>query len=351
MMELTGITVYTFLLAWTGVESVRQWMERQQILALPNERSSHSRPTPSGGGLAILLTTLLGLLTLAVFQGILSLTLGCYVVGALLIGVISWFDDLYTLSSRSRLLIHTLVALGTIGAMGYWQSITLPFWGPVHLGGAGIVLTLLWLVGLTNIYNFMDGIDGLAGTQAVVAGAGWTLFGYWSEQPPVMALGIILMASNLGFLFHNWAPARIFMGDVGSAFLGYSFAVLPIVAAPRDGRLIVIGALLLWPFLFDASFTILRRWRAGENILSAHRSHLYQRLVIAGYSHRFVTVLYLLLALVGLLLAIGWYQHLPWSTPALALLLPLLAIALWRFAIHYAGVVTPVAPAQPLLDR
>ena len=112
---------------------------------------------------------------------------------------------------------------------------------------------------------------------------GWTFLGWSDNQPLVAALGLLLAAASLGFLGHNWPLARIFMGDVGSAFLGYTFAVLPVVAAQHNPRLAVAGVLLVWPFLF--------RLRHRENIFAAHRSHLYQRLVIAGYSHRTVTLL------------------------------------------------------------
>lgn len=336
-MELTGISLYTFLLAWTGVESIRLWMERQRILAMPNERSSHTRPTPSGGGLAILLTTLLGLLTIALFQGMLSQTVWSYCIGGLLLGAISWIDDLYTLSSRTRLLIHAVVALATIATVGYWQSITLPLVGTYALGWAGLLLSFIWIVGLTNAYNFMDGIDGIAGSQAVIAGLGWALIGFWSEQTLIMTLGIILAASNFGFLLHNWSPARIFMGDVGSAFLGYSFALLTVIAAQRDPRFIIIGALMLWPFIFDTTFTLIRRWKAGENILSAHRSHLYQRLVIAGYSHRTVTLIYSTLTLISVGSALAWLQRLPGSGAIILLLTPLLPLMLYWFVRSQEG--------------
>ena len=106
----------------------------------------------------------------------------------------------------------------------------------MSLGRLGLIITFLWIVGLTNAYNFMDGIDGIAGGQAVVAGLGWAGLGYLTDQPLIGLLGLLLAASSLGFLGHNWPPARIFMGDVGSAFLGFTFAVLAVAAAQRDTR-------------------------------------------------------------------------------------------------------------------
>src|SRR6185436_11775719 len=130
----------------------------------------------------------------------------------------------------------------------------------------GFTITFFWIVGLTNAYNFMDGIDGIAGGQALVAGIGWTAIGWLDGQSHIVVFGLLLAATNLGFLFHNWSPARIFMGDVGSAFLGYSFAVLPLMLSSqstgRTGFKLALAAILpVWPFVFDSTFTILRRLR------------------------------------------------------------------------------------------
>jgi UDP-N-acetylmuramyl pentapeptide phosphotransferase/UDP-N-acetylglucosamine-1-phosphate transferase len=189
-------------------------------------------------------------------------------------------------------------------------------------------------MGLTNAYNFMDGIDGIAGGQAVVAGLGWTIIGFMGEQSFIGLVGVLLAASSLGFLFHNWPPARIFMGDVGSAFIGFTLAVIPILAAQRDPRFMVVGILVVWPFIFDTAFTLVRRLNNKENIFEAHRSHIYQRLVIAGYSHRFVTFIYMGLALIGTVIALLWYKRAPFVNAAVIVLPILLFAGLWRFTIR-----------------
>jgi UDP-N-acetylmuramyl pentapeptide phosphotransferase/UDP-N-acetylglucosamine-1-phosphate transferase len=143
-------------------------------------------------------------------------------------------------------------------------------------------------------------------------------------------LGVLVAGSSLGFLGHNWPPARIFMGDVGSAFLGFTLATLAMAGGLPDPRLPLAGVLVVWPFVFDTTFTILRRLRRGENIFAAHRSHLYQRLVIAGWSHRTVTLLYLSLAVLGVVLALLWAIAAPGSSLAIAVLPPLCAVLLWR---------------------
>jgi UDP-N-acetylmuramyl pentapeptide phosphotransferase/UDP-N-acetylglucosamine-1-phosphate transferase len=165
-------------------------------------------------------------------------------------------------------------------------------------------LTLLWIVGLTNAFNFMDGSDGIAGITAAAVAAGIATAAAACGAGPVAVIAAAFAGASLGFLTSNWQPARIFMGDVGSAFCGFLLAVLPLaVRADAVPEVLPVAALALWPFIFDTSLTLLRRLRAGENIFQAHRSHLYQRLVIAGWSHRDVASLYGGLAAFGATIA------------------------------------------------
>lgn len=337
MLGAIGLSLICFALSWVGVALLRRWAERREIFDVPNERSSHTRPTPRGGGLAIVVVTLAGWL---IFDRT-SLDywpLWPYVCGALLIAAISWLDDLRTVPTLIRFAVHGLAAALAILSFGYWHATSIPLFNQLSLGWLGWPLTFLWIVGLTNAYNFMDGIDGIAGTQAVVVGIGWSLLGYVAGQPHLMTLSLMLTGACLGFLWHNWPPARIFMGDVGSAFLGYTFAVLPLMTAHvphADSRLALIGALLLWPFIFDSVFTFIRRALRGENVFAAHRSHLYQRLVISGRTHLFVTTLYGALALVGVALALAWWRGWAGSQAAIMVLLPLLCLSLWLYVVRH----------------
>lgn len=323
------------VLSYLSVIPLRRWTERRQILDIPNERSSHTRPIPLGGGLAIVLVSMVGLIIASLINPAWPLwELSTYLFGATLIALVSWLDDLKPLPNRIRFAAHSVGALSAILGFGYWRGIDIPILGHLHLGWSGLLITFLWVVGLTNAYNFMDGIDGIGGGQAAVAGVGWVVLGCLGDQPLVAVLSLLLAATSLGFLGHNWPPARIFMGDVGSAFFGYSFAVLSVISAQNDPRFVVIGVLLVWPFVFDTAFTFFRRLRNRENVFAAHRSHLYQRLVIAGYSHRFVTLLYIGLALVGLLFSLGVYLGAKKTTAVLSLSLPLLSFGLWFFVIR-----------------
>ena len=322
------------VISWILIYAIRLWAERHRIIDIPNQRSSHSRPTPRGGGLGIVIVCIAGWLFYAYLGTGVWRTLLPFSIGALLIAGISWLDDLRSLPNWLRFSVHSVVAALALINFGYWDTLSLPLFGELNLGRLGIPITFVWIVGLINAYNFMDGIDGIAGGQAVVAGIGWALLGWITHQPLVTVIGLLLAASSLGFLVHNWSPARIFMGDVGSAFLGYTFAVLPIIEFRADPRAVVVGILLLWPFLFDSIFTFLRRLIHKENVFAAHRSHLYQRLTIAGYSHAFVSLLYIGLALIGLALALARSRGILGSQSAIIIALPLLCFALWRYVIR-----------------
>ena len=307
--EIAGGWVLVCVLSAVLVELARQRMLRLSILDIPNDRSSHTTPTPRGGGVVIAglvlagLTAAGGLSALPGWQGL--------AVGGLLIAIISWLDDVRTLSAASRFIVQTVASIVVILAYGAWQVVTLPGLGELALGWVGPALAVVWIVGLTNAYNFMDGIDGIASIQAVIAGCAWLISGMLLDLPVVVWVGGLISASCVGFLVHNWSPARIFMGDVGSAFLGFIFSSLSLVAAslasgPAEGRVPLAALLFVWPFVFDALFTFLRRLRAGEKVFEAHRSHLYQRLVIRGWSHRQVASMYGLLAIASAVCGTAW---------------------------------------------
>ena len=330
-----AVVAGAFGLSALCVAGSRRWAV-ECMLDIPNARSSHTRPTPRGGGIGIVIGVLIGAWGLFIsrilcmsFREIAALSLA----GAI-VALIGWLDDIHRLPYAIRLIVQAISSAVILIAIGYFQTITVPFIGEIHLYSIGIPFTLLWMMGLTNAYNFMDGIDGIAGGQAVVAGLGWTIMGFMSGQSFVSLIGMILAASSLGFLFHNWPPARIFMGDVGSAFIGFTLAVIPILAAQRDPRCMVAGILVVWPFIFDTSFTLVRRLTNKENIFVAHRSHVYQRLVIAGYSHRFVTLIYMGLALIGTVIALLWYKRAPFVSVVVIVLPILLFAGLWRFTVR-----------------
>jgi UDP-N-acetylmuramyl pentapeptide phosphotransferase/UDP-N-acetylglucosamine-1-phosphate transferase len=302
------IPVLVFLLlavfSYIGVLFIRRLVLRHQIIDRPKERSSHSIPMPRGGGLAIVVLVLITSLWFA-SETVLSRSLTYILLGAILAWV-GWRDDIYSLSPNYRFLVQGLVAVISILMMGYFRVVRIPMIGDVDLGVIGIAITFLWIIGMINAYNFMDGIDGMAGGVALSAGLCWMVLSSNVRNPFVFWVALSIAASSLGYLGHNWPPAKIFMGDVASTFLGYSFAVLPLVSADQSGDALTIGTLLMWTVIIDPGATFIGRLIRRENIFSRHRSHLFQRLVISGYKTATVSFLYILLTLLAGYLTYIW---------------------------------------------
>jgi UDP-N-acetylmuramyl pentapeptide phosphotransferase/UDP-N-acetylglucosamine-1-phosphate transferase len=291
-MNAVVIIAIAFCLSYVGVGFYRRFSLQNKLLDIPNERSSHTEPIPHGAGVIIVLICLISYIPISLYvTGTYSWG---YFVGALLVALISYLDDILWVPFGWRLLTHGIAAVLLIYDVDTWHGMSLL--GPYTLGNFGYVLTFFWVVWMINSYNFMDGIDGLAGLQAVITGIGWLILCYIIEMPALTVFSGIIAAASLGFLLHNWNPAKIFMGDVGSAFLGFTFAALPLLGrtvAVRSIDLLPIAAVLfVWIFLFDSLVTLLRRAFRGDKFWKAHREHLFQRLVSSGISHRNVTVLY-----------------------------------------------------------
>lgn len=332
-MTLVAVIGAAVVLSAAGVGAMRTWTRRRGLLDVPNERSSHNRPVPRGGGLAMVGVVLVGAVAAAV-----SLSAGgsalAGILGAALVAAVGWRDDIRPLSVSIRFAVQGVAAALIVGS-GVAYSAAPRVVGAVSMGVAALLATFVVVVGLTNAYNFMDGIDGIAGGQAVVAGFAWvvagSLLGYRFEA----VIGALIAGAAIGFLVHNWPPARIFMGDVGSGTLGFLFAWLAVESGTRDPRLPVAGLVFVWPFIFDTAFTFLRRLIRRENVFRAHRSHLYQRLVIAGLSHGVVSVIYGSLAAVGACLALSWLYGVSHAGAGLVVAVPsagvgLVATVLWK---------------------
>ncbi len=272
---------------------ITNWARARGVVDRPNARSSHTKVTPRGGGLAIVAVTTLAAAVAGGLHPDAVRGLAGMMLPALAIAAVSWIDDVRTLNNRTRFSVHLAAAVAATAILGPIHSVDLGSWGSFDLGPAAWPLTLLWIAGLTNAFNFMDGIDGIAGITAAAAGGGIAAAAGLLGHQPVVAVGLAFAGAAVGFLSHNWPPARIFMGDVGSAFCGFLIAVLPMATRATDvPRIVPVAVLAMWPFIFDTALTVVRRLRKRENIFQAHRSHIYQRLVIAGWSHRAVSSLY-----------------------------------------------------------
>lgn len=255
------------------------------ILDHPTHRSLHDRPTPRSGGVALLSAAaasgVVGIHMVGSGMGLIWIAMG-----ALIVGAISFADDLSHLSPVIRLLAQ-LIAAGLLLAGGHrLVSLTLPMVGWAWPTWVGALFTVFFVVWFTNLFNFMDGMDGFAGGMAVFGFSGYALLGAMAGVPLFTLLSLVLASAAAGFLVFNFPRARIFMGDAGASTLGFLAAAFGLWA-DRDGLFpLWIAVLMFSPFFVDATVTLLRRALRGEKVWEAHRSHFYQRLVLLGWSHR-----------------------------------------------------------------
>lgn len=287
------------LAAYAGSATLTLWLrpvlQRCGAVTRPGP-DNIGRAVPRGGGLAIVVAVLL---SACLFLDSPRLLLG-WAAPALVVAVVSLRDDCRTVPAMVRLAVHASAAVAVLWVNEPLGEVALGELGRVSLGLAAWPLSVIWIVGMTNAFNFMDGIDGIAGLTAIAAGASLAVAALAVGCEAVAVVAGAFAAAAAGFLSWNWPPARIFMGDVGSTFCGFTIAALPLVV-PSPGRMTVVPvvALAMWPFVFDAATTLLNRVMRRENVLETHESHIYQRLVIGGWSHRSVALLYGALALAG----------------------------------------------------
>jgi len=301
-------------------------LARHQVIDTPNERSSHSRPVPRGGGIGLLLPFAFG--TAVLLAGPLrgDAFAGALLVGVLGMAVIGFIDDLRTLPALPRLVAEGLLAaLCLAWADAGLQALALPGLGSLELGAAGPVVTWLFVVGFTNMFNFMDGINGLAGFQTLLGAGGLALLGAQGGDA-ALALPLALLAGGaVGFLRSNFPRAAVFMGDVGSLPIGFALAMGVLRAHGHGGLPVWIPALMIWPFLLDATYTLVNRTLRGRNPFRAHRTHVYQRLTVLGWSHTRVTTVYAAAMLVCVVAADG-AAHGGWN--GIAVFWPIFAVTL-----------------------
>lgn len=254
------------------------------ILDHPNERSLHDRPVPRGGGLAILIA--LGVCGAAAAFFYPARGLAGMGLAVLIVAVVSFIDDRHSVTPAGRLVAHVAASAAIVYSGYFLHGLEIPGmswdWPPI----VGAVLSAVFIVWMINLYNFMDGMDGFAGGMAVFGFGTFAVMGWTAGHDAFLAASLIIAAASAGFLFFNFPPARIFMGDVGSSTLGLLAAVLSLWGA-RDGVFPFWIALLVFsPFIVDATVTLFRRLLRGDRIWQAHKTHFYQRLVQAGWGHR-----------------------------------------------------------------
>jgi len=290
LLELLFFFTVIFLSSWSLTWLLRKIALHHSLLDIPNQRSSHSLPTPRGGGLAILLACYIGGSYLAHTGQIVIPHL--FVLGGcgLGIAIIGLLDDLFHLSSGVRLVVHFGCALLALNFLPF-NSYSLISSGGGILSTAALIVIAFGVVWSINLYNFMDGIDGLAGIEAltVTLGAGFLLY-LSGETGGSFLLLLLLAASVLGFLMFNWPPARIFMGDACSGFLGFFFAIIALLTTQSTRLTLWTWLILLGVFVVDSGVTLLTRIYLRKKFYEAHRSHAYQILARRLQSHKKITL-------------------------------------------------------------
>ena len=286
--------------AWlTGV--ARKLALSHHVLDMPNERSSHSKATPRGGGVAMVLTVTASLVVLCSLGALRTDLFVALIGGSLAVATIGFVDDRRTVRPGVRLAVHLGASVWAVSWLGGLPALRI---GEhlVHLGWMGYVLAVLGIGWTLNLFNFMDGIDGIAASEAAfIAWAGALLTVIGGGSIDVAYVGFVLGAACMGFLLWNWPPAKIFMGDVGSGYLGYLLGTLALAATRDNPAAIWIWLVLGGVFFVDATVTLARRLVRAERVYEAHRSHAYQWLARRWGSHRRVTLTVMALNLLWLM--------------------------------------------------
>lgn len=296
-----GLALLVFVATGVLADIMILLATRWRILDIPNRRSAHALPTARAGGIPLALVSSLAALAVCMrWPSLTGRVVGGVVLPSMVIAVVGLIDDIRPLRAVLRLVIHVACGVAVGMALGPIRVLGIPGVFSFATGAAAWPLTVLWVVGMINAFNFMDGSDAMAGLGAVVVGVFFVLVGFLVGSPPLVLLAAFYGAAAGGFLVFNWPPARIFMGDVGSAFLGTCFAALPLIPGRGASADIFLPmVMVLWPYVVDPFLSVCRRAASGHDPLVPHREFLFHRLVRSGWSHRSVAVLYALLAAIG----------------------------------------------------
>jgi UDP-N-acetylmuramyl pentapeptide phosphotransferase/UDP-N-acetylglucosamine-1-phosphate transferase len=314
-----AVVFATGLICWLATGALIPILRRRDVLDRPNARSSHLAPTPRGGGIAVIGGLLLTWIALRKTGLVGSSVIGAS-LGAVILAVVSWIDDLRGLSPGVRLLAQAVAVMIGILALPEARNGLEPWLGPAFYDAAVGLVWIWWI----NLFNFMDGIDGLAASEAAAIGAGLLLFASIGEgaDPQIALLGAGLIGAAIGFLLWNWSPAHVFLGDVGSVPLGYLSGFLLLDLANR-GRWKIALILPLY-FIADATVTLLRRLLRGERVWEPHRQHFYQRAVRSGLGH--AAVVKRVIAADLLLILCGWAAENGWGNVSLGAAIVIVAV-------------------------
>ncbi|NOQ24378.1 MAG: glycosyl transferase [Bacteroidales bacterium] len=276
-MTIIFILILVVVSSYIGTFLVRRFAIKKSIIDIPNQRSSHTKPTPRGGGLVIVVIWYVIIIWFFITEKLTNELFYAFLSGSLL-AIVSLLDDIFSLSAKIRLIIQVFSAGMAVFFISTIHTVDLGFY-IINSSFLVIPFVFIGLIWFVNLFNFLDGIDGYAASQAIfISLAFFILTGDF--------LLLYLIASIIGFLIWNWQPAKIFMGDIGSTVLGFTLGVLTIYYSQKYKISIftlLIPSALFW---FDATYTLFRRWRNKEKLSEAHKKHAYQRIVQSGFSHQ-----------------------------------------------------------------
>ena len=277
------VAIFTGVISFYSCIKAMTWAEKSNMIAQPGERQSHEVATPTGGGLGLIFSIVVTALLLQLAFPLPVFWWQNMLPGILLLAIVGWRDDKIPVSSLLRLLIQLTVSVWLLG-FGWLQfsSTNLALF-------VGAIVAMVWFI---NLYNFMDGSNGMAGFQGVFAGMMLAFIFQFGGQFEMALIALLVAAACAGFLPLNFPRARVFMGDVASVPLGFIFASLAVYGMRTGILSLPVSILIMSVFVVDATLTLLARVFRGERWYTAHAQHVYQRLIAQGWSHRQVLVLY-----------------------------------------------------------
>ncbi len=328
------ITLFFVVLVVASAVITRQLVvnsHRFSKMDVPNERSSHITPTPRGGGIAFVATSLIGFLLLLLNNALNGTELLALCCAGSIVAIAGHLDDRQKISGATvRLVLHAISAIFLMVGVGIPSELAI-FERTFNTGMIGSILGVVYLIWLLNLFNFMDGTDGIAASETIFGLLAGAFLNYHVlSNANHSAAAVVLAASTFGFILYNWSPAKIFMGDVGSGYLGIVIGGISLIAANQDPELLWVWIILLAVFVSDATVTLIRRLLRKQKPHVAHRSHAYQHLAIRLNSHAKVALLVLAVNIVWLL-PIAFFvadKQLAGTTGVIIAYIPLLVAAL-----------------------
>ncbi|WP_087973593.1 glycosyltransferase family 4 protein [Oceanobacillus rekensis] len=329
--------------SWLITYPVKKFAIKVGAMDKPEGRKIHITETPRLGGLAIFVGALLGMLYLQPLHEHLPEIL----IGSIVIILTGAIDDRFTIKPYLKLTGQLIAAILLVSSGLIIERITLPVFGIVELGFFSVFVTILWTVGITNAINLIDGLDGLATGVTTIAMTSLFIMSIIDTQVIVAFLCITLIGANLGFLYHNFYPAKIYMGDTGSNFLGYMIAVISMLGLFKNITFFsfIIPVIILAVPIFDTFVAMVRRAYNKESIMAADNRHLHYQLIAAGYSHRkTVIIIYIFSALFGLLGIL--FSN---ANPTVSLIITMFVILLLHIFAELAGLV--MGGKRPIVDQ